>query len=357
MKNIWKKKDGFLKVLAPMAGYTDSAFRQICREMGADLVVSELISADAIAYNKFKVEYTKTKTIVTSSNNSSTAEMLSFSEAERPFVVQLFGKYPEKFGLAAKWITENLHPDGIDINMGCPARKVVGSDHGAALLKKPELAVEIVRAVKSNTDLPVSVKTRLGWERDDEILEFAPLLISAGIDAITIHGRTYKNAFSGKARWENIHKVKNNFGKNISVIGNGDVREITNDKLQMSYDKCQMSDLNTKNDKLLSLNENCEFKTENLALDGVAVGRAAFGNPWIFGPDSQMDSKDLTEYKKVVMRHAELAYESKGEHGIVELRKHLLAYLKGFPEAKKLRLEAVSAKSVGDVEEILKLIV
>ena len=363
MKNIWKKKEGLLKVLAPMAGYTDSAFRQICREMGADLVVSELISADAIAYSKLKVEKNSLKTIVTSNNNSNTAEMLSFTEIERPFVVQLFGKYPEKFGMAAKWITDNLHPDGIDINMGCPARKVVGSDHGAALLKKPELAVEIVKAVKNNTDLPVSVKTRLGWESDDEILEFAPLLISAGIDAIIIHGRTYKNAFSGAARWNNIFKIKDLYGEKISVIGNGDVKEMPKSKLQISNDnsssryklrgaRCLMSDCeglkNILNDKLLSL-------------DGVAIGRAAFGNPWIFGsnlrPDlsnSEYSGEELVEYKKVVLRHAELAYKSKGEHGMIEFRKHLLAYLKGIPEAKKLRLEAVSVKRVEDVKELLR---
>lgn len=386
--NIWKKKDGFLKVLAPMAGYTDSAFRQLCRLMGADLVVSELISADAIAYNKFKVKRTKLKTIVTSSNNSSTAEMLSFTEAERPFVVQLFGKYPEKFGLAAKWVTENLHPDGIDINMGCPARKVVGSDHGAALLKKPALAVEIVKAVKENTNLPVSVKTRLGWDSDDEILEFAPLLISAGIDAITIHGRTYKNAFSGTARWENIYKVKSDFGKNISVIGNGDVGKMTKvDPTSLSElrgAECLMSKVDPTSlsefrgaicpkldDKLPISNKNCKLENENLSLDGIAVGRAAFGNPWIFSSNSQFsplhspnftgqaifnfqtDAKSLAEYKQVVLRHAQLAYESKGEHGLIEFRKHLLVYLKGFPEAKKLRLAAVSVKSVEDVGEIL----
>lgn len=339
-KNIWKKEGKFLKVLAPMAGYTDSAFRLLCREMGADLVVTELISADAIAYNKYKVKSTKLKVIVESNTKNNSAELLSYYKAERPLVVQLFGKYPEKFGKAAKWVTENLHPDGIDINMGCPARKVVGSDHGAALLKNPTLAVEIVKAVKANTDLPVSVKTRLGWENDDEILEFAPLLIEAGIDAITIHGRTYKDGFKGLSRWENIYKVKKEFGQNISVIGNGDVGEVESRKYQVS-----------RGDK-------------RIALDGIAIGRAAFGNPWIFRETVKSrkykvergTKEDLPEFKRVIMRHAELAFETKGEHGMVEFRKHLLAYLKGFPEAKKYRLMAVEIKSVDDVKAILHII-
>jgi nifR3 family TIM-barrel protein len=326
--NFWAEGKRPIKILAPMAGYTDSAFRQLCCEFGADVVVTELISADAIAHGKLKVEKSGSNIVVTSKNHS-TAEMLSFNENERPIAVQLFGKFPEKFGLATKWVSENLKPDGIDINMGCPARKVVGSDHGAALLKNPELAVEIVKAFKANTNLHVSVKTRLGWEDDDEILEFGPKLFEAGADAIIVHGRTYKDKFSGTARWENIFKLKEIVGDKI-VIGNGDVDSISNFKFQISK----------------------QIDGENINLDGFAIGRATFGKPWIFSKDSATKE----ELKKIVLRHANLVYKSKGEKGIIEFRKHLLAYLKGFPNAKKLREKAVRIETISQVENILMAI-
>ena len=323
MKNIWLKKNKPLKVLAPMAGYTDSAFRLLCREMGADLVVTELISADAVANNKFKIEKSKSKIEVFSNKNNTTAEMLTFFQAERPLVIQLFGKNPENFAKATKWIAANLSPDGIDINMGCPARKVVGSDHGAALLKKPELACEIVKAVKMETDLPVSVKTRLGWENDDEILGFAPKLAKAGINAITIHGRTYNDGFRGVARWGNIYKTKELLEDGIAVIGNGD-------------------------------RENFQFPISNFQLDGIAIGRAAFGNPWIFGENLNFEYQNSKILKDTILRHATLVLEAKGYHGLIEFRKHLVAYLRGLPEAKKLRMTAVKIECKEDIEKLLK---
>ena len=334
--NFWQKEKKPIKVLAPMAGYTDSAFRLLCRQMGADVVMSELVSADAIAYGKFEVKKEilrvgKRELIfnrVVGSKNHSTAELLSFFEEERPFVVQLFGKFPEKFGLAAKWLTENLHPDGIDINMGCPARKVVGSDHGAALLKDPSLACEIVRAVKVNTDLPVSVKTRLGWDDDDQILDFVPKLQDASIDSIMIHGRTYKDGFKGKARWENIYKVKEMVGDSLAVIGNGDLQSIF-------------------------FNNNSAIQQCNnllpVTLDGFAIGRATFGQPWLF----TKDSVSREELKKIIQDHAELSFITKGERGMIEFRKHLLSYLKNFPGAKDLRKEAVS---ITTKEEVFTLV-
>ena len=356
-KNIWtKKNDKPLLVLAPMAGYTDAAFRLLCREFGADIVVTELISADAIAYGKIrnqKSEIRIDKEVLTfnrcaAGKNKNTAELLSFFEEERPLMIQLFGKYPEKFAKAAKWVSDNLKPDGIDINMGCPARKVVGSDHGAALLKNCDLAEEIVRSVKANTDLPVSVKTRLGWENDDEILEFAPRLQKAGIDAIIIHGRTYKDGFKGQARWENVYKIKNLL--NIPVIANGDVKGI--------------------DDKIIRT-ANCQLQTANL--DGVAIGRAAFGKPWIFQEKSKVKSQksqdwwpfhgraannNLTIDKEflsgVISRHAELEWGTKGERGIIELRKHLVKYLSGFENSKALRIQAVQVKTLEDVKGLLE---
>jgi nifR3 family TIM-barrel protein len=246
-------------------------------------------------------------------------------------VIQLFGKFPEKFAKAAEWIDKNLKPDGIDINMGCPARKVVGSDHGVALLKNPALAIEIVKAVKDNTNLPVSVKTRLGWEKDDEILQFAPLLADAGIDAIIIHGRTYRDGFKGLARWENIYKIKEMLGNRVVVIGNGDIQNSS-----------QFSVLSSQSETML---------------DGVAIGRASFGKPWVFGgiKGEKLKAKSL-KLKEVILEHAKLAYETKGEKGIVEFRKHMLAYIKGFSNAKKLRMEVVKIQNIADIKIVLSLL-
>lgn len=337
--NIWTRKNKPLLLLAPMAGYTDSAFRQLCREFGADIVMTELVSADAIAFGKLKV-HKLDKVNKVGGKNQNTAEMLQFSDQERPLVVQLFGKYPEKFAKAARWVSEELKPDGIDINMGCPARKVVGSDHGAALLKSCPLAVEIVRAVRENTKLPVSVKTRLGWDSDDQILDFAPQLIAAGIDAIIVHGRTYKDGFKGKARWDNIYLLKSELrnpdseisrkykienGNQIAVIGNGDIG---------SYDQAI-----------------ARAESGPVELDGVAIGRASFGQPWIFRLTSA--ASENVNIKSLVLRHAQLVWETKGEHGIIEFRKHLLAYLRGFPGAKQLRMDAVSIMTLDDVSKVL----
>ncbi len=316
-----------------MAGYTDAAFRLLAREFGADVVMTELISADAIAHGKYSVhstQYTVGQKILKFNKvvgkNQPTCDLLSFFEAERPLVVQLFGKHPEKFGRAAKWVTENLKSDGIDINMGCPARKVVGSDHGAALMKYPELAAEIVQAVKENTNLPVSVKTRLGWDNPDTILEFAPVLYKAGlpagqagIDAIIIHGRTYKQGFKGEADWSNIYKLKKIL-PDLVVIGNGGIKSV----------------------------ESLMTKVEEL--DGAAIGQAAFGQPWIFGGIDL----DKAELKRLIFRHAELVFAVKGEYGLIEFRKHLLKYLVGFPGAKELRKEAVCISNMNDVMALIK---
>lgn len=328
MTNIWTRKNNKpILVLAPMAGYTDSAFRQLCRGFGADITMTELISADAIAYGKLKVNKVH-KVSKVMGKNIATAEMLGFLERERPLVVQLFGKYPEKFALASKWVSEELKPDGIDINMGCPARKVVGSDHGAALLKNHHLAVEIIQAVKENTNLPVSVKTRLGWEKDDEILEFAPKLINAGVSAIIIHGRTYRDGFKNSARWQNIYKIKDKISKiknNISIIGNGDIKSYEEAMLRANHGP--------------------------VTLDGVAIGRASFGKPYIFNSKLQISNDKLI---KVIIRHAELVWETKGERGIIEMRKHLLAYTKGLIKAKELRKQIVRVTNIKEIEEICK---
>jgi len=335
--NIWAREDKPLLVLAPMAGYTDSAFREICRGFGADIVMTELISADAIYHNnKLKAISSKLK-IEELINLDKTLQMMKFSKKERPIVVQLFGKYPEKFAFAAKWVAENIKPDGIDINMGCPARKVVGSDHGAALLKNHALACEIVKVVRESIKIPLSVKSRLGWESDDEILDFAPKLVEAGADALIIHGRTYRDGFRNGARWENIYKVRRytvNSKRYTAIVGNGDVG---------SYQEAM---------------ERAE--AGNIKLDGVAIGRKSFGNPMIFSEKlkalPRRQAGNSQQLKAVVLRHAKLVYERKSDHGIIEFRKHLLAYLKEFAGAKELRGKAVLIESFSDVESIVKQI-
>jgi nifR3 family TIM-barrel protein len=318
MKNCWLDVQKPILMLSPMAGYTDSAFRVVCKEQGANLLMSELVSADAIAHFAQKISVKK---------DNPTVKLMEFQKEEMPFIIQLFGKHPEKFAIAAKWIEQNLKPAGIDINMGCPAKKVVKSDHGATLLRDQDRGVEVVKAVRAGTKLPLSVKTRLGWESDDEILEFAPKLIKAGADALIIHGRTYKDGFSGTARWKNIYEVKKHIkNQNIKIIGNGDIKSFS------------------------------DIKEKLRNLDGVAIGRGTIGNPFIFNPNFSdlSDEEKINRKKELIASQAEIAFETKGEKGIIELRKHLLLYFSGHQRAKELRKQFVAVKNISDIEEVLR---
>ena len=337
MKNYLQDLKKPILMLSPMAGYTDSAFRIVCKSQGANLLMTELISADAIAHFVAKKQdarnklQTNHKSQIIKFKTNPTYKLMDFQKAEMPIIVQLFGKHPEKFAVAAAWIEKNLSPAGIDINMGCPAKKVVGSDHGATLLRDQERGVAVVKAVREATKLPLSVKTRLGWERDGEISEFAPKLIAAGADALIIHGRTYKDGFSGQARWENIYQVKNEVrSKNYGtiVIGNGDIREHKDIKKRL------------KN------------------LDGVAIGRGAVGNPFVFNKEyiGLSEEKKIGLRKKTILKQAKLALNYKGGKGIIELRKHLLSYFRGHERAKELRKEFVKVKNIADIKEVLSRI-
>lgn len=344
--NFWNDIKKPIKVLAPMAGYTDAAFRLICREFGADVTMSELVSADAIAYSgdKFEIRNSKYEIKLKSeikkynynkavtNKNQSTADLLSFFEEERPFVVQLFGKDPNNFAKAAKVITEIVKPDGIDINMGCPARKVIGSDHGAALIKSPVLATDIVRAVKDNTNLPVSVKTRLGWDDKNTILEFAPELKKAGISALIVHARTYKMGFSGNPDWENIFKLKEIFGEDLTVIGNGGICGFDTDNIE------------------IFMKENGEtIKKSIVSLDGFAIGQKTIGQPWVFSGSEP----DHAEVISLIKKHARLLELTKGLRGVLEFRKHFLVYLKKLGINKELKSSAVKVENYEDIENIV----
>jgi len=307
-----------------MAGVTDASYRQLIKELATQTVVyTELLSTDAIHHGAKK-----------------TMEMISFdAEKEHPFIVQVFGKNPDHFLSAAK-VIEEMGADGIDINMGCPAAKVVSSCHGSALIRNPELAAELVSATKEAVKIPVSVKTRLGWDTADTLISFCEKLIEAGADALAIHGRTYQEKFSGESNWEPIYELKKHVS--VPVIGNGDI--------------CTAQD--------------AVDKIGNL--DGVMVGRGTLGNPWLMkdicdifrnqesgirnqGAVATIDRLTFQEKIPLIIKHCELAVELKGEkRGMLEMRKHLAGYVKGIDGAKELRAKLVRVESIDDVISILE---
>ncbi len=347
-KGIWHKLNQLrlnggqaILALAPMAGITDSPFRQVCKSFGADVVYTEMVSADGLAYKSKK-----------------TLEFLEFDKSERPVVLQLFGKNPENFKkaivnckLSASWRVANF--DGIDINMGCPARKVVSSGHGVALMNNAKLAGEIVRAIKESTQLPVSVKARLGFKNKNEILSFGPKMEEAGADALCVHARTYSQGFSGPIDIEIIKKLKTKL--KIPLIVNGGIYEAEDVKKILNKTKA----------------------------DGVMIARGALGKPWIFKEiayklrEYRCQSCEYTNnnwnqikpfgsslkvsaspswalLRKTALKHAALAYKFKGDYGIIEMRKHLAWYVRGLPNASELRQKLVRVETVEEIKEILK---
>jgi len=336
MKNFWKKLPRPILALAPMAGVTDSAFRQICRENGADVVYSEMASATALFYNAQK-----------------TLELLEFNKSERPYVVQLFGKVPEHFGVAAKIITQKIKPDGIDINFGCPAKKVFGHGSGCALMPQKKLAREIVKSVCENTNLPVSIKIRAGIGSTNA-LKFIKNIKDLKFSAVMVHGRTYESKFTGQVDFAIVSEIKKIISDKI-VLANGwiDTPEKASEVL-LNYPE----------------------------LDGIGIARGALGRPFIFQeiksllnchserseeslPASRrvirsLDKLGMTNkydfkfIKRLAIRHAQLLYKTKGKKGMFEIRKHLAWYVKGFPSASELRKKLVLVKSVKEIKTILK---
>ena len=318
----WKNQRQPYICLAPMAGYTDSAFRQIVKEIAPEVILfSEMVSSDGLKYN-----------------SKTNLNLIKRAEIEKPFIVQLFGKKPENFQAAAKIMEEN-GADGIDINMGCPANKVIKSSHGAALIKSPELAEEIVQATAEATKLPVSVKTRLGWDDDANLVSFCQKMEKAGAKMLTIHGRTYKQGFRGEANWEPIYNLKKVL--NIPVIGNGDIKSAKDAQ-----------------DKLQNLN-------------GIMVGRATFGNPWLMQEicDVLLHNQSIPKtpenivsiwikiHKPLIIKHCEKAVACKGERiAMNEMRKHLAAYVKGLPNASELRSKLVLVKNIKEVKKHLQMV-
>ncbi len=302
--------------LAPMAGVTDASYRQFIKRIAPEVVVyTEFLSTDAIHYGAKK-----------------TLSMLEFDPVlERPFIVQVFGKDPDHFLSAAK-VIEELGADGIDINMGCPAAKVVSSCHGSALLKDPDLAARLVEATKKAVKIPVSVKTRLGWDKKDSLISFCKRLVDAGADALAIHGRRYCDKFSGAADWEPIYELKRQVS--VPVIGNGDITSAADAVAKIGN------------------------------LDGVMVGRGTFGNPWLMRDivdaltkgDVRVTKDTFTFQQKVpaILDHCSLAVKVKGERlGMLEMRRHLASYVRGIDGARELRDRLVRVETYDECEKLL----
>lgn len=298
--------------LAPMAGVTDLPFRLICKEHGCGLLYTEMINAKALCFDDEK-----------------TKKMLNINDEEFPVAVQIFGSEAEYMARAAEIL--NDYPNEIlDINMGCPAPKVVKNGDGSALMKNPELARKVLEAVVGKSKKPVSLKIRKGWDEDNiNALEIAKIAEDCGISAITIHGRTREQYYSGKADWDIIKAVKEEL--KIPVIGNGDVASVEDAIKIRQHTKC----------------------------DAIMIGRGAQGNPWIFErinhyiKTGEILSEPTKEEKiDVAIKHIELAVKEDGEYVAVrEMRKHIGWYLKGMKHSAKFRDEINRMESV---EEVIK---
>jgi nifR3 family TIM-barrel protein len=313
--NFWQKlkkdkKNEPILALAPLAGFTDSAFRFICKEFGADVVYSEMASVSALKYKPKK-----------------TLEMLKFDKKERPYVVQIFGSDKNHFIEAVKFLEKNLKPDGIDINFGCPVKKVLKQGAGCKLMGDLKLSREIIQAVLKNTTIPVSIKVRTS-AFSVELLDFLKNISDLPVSALMIHGRSLKQLFSGPIDLDLIKESRNYFSG--IILANGGINSLA--EAQDVYKKT--------------------------GVDGVAFARGALGRPWVFSKDLQDVSG---EDKKILiietaLRHLELIRENRGEISFNEFKGHLAWYLKDFPGASSLRMKMMIAKSYKEMEAFLRAI-
>lgn len=317
MKNFWEKLPHPILALAPMAGVTDAAFRIMCKRGGADVIYTEFASSDALAYGSKK-----------------TIEMLSFTQEERPVVAQIFGKDPELMYKATKKIQE-LGFDGVDINFGCPAYKVVKHGGGVCLMRNLPLVHDLVQAVtEAATEIPVSIKIRGSIKSEDkQSTTYAVDLVKAVKDlpvkALMIHGRSFEKPFDGDLNTNAITDVVKVFPG--IVLANGGIT--TPEKAK-------------------------EILHETKA-HGIGIARGAWGHPWIFGQVKEYlqtgawKEKTQEEFKAAILEHARLAFELKGKHGIVELRKHLAWYVKGIDGASALRRQLVRVNTIEEIQNII----
>ncbi len=306
----------FPLLLAPMEDVSDPPFRAVCKTNGADLMYSEFISSEGLIRDAMK-----------------SRQKLDFSEEERPFGIQIFGGDEDAMAMSAR-ICETVNPDLVDINFGCPVKKVVSKGAGAGVLKDIDLMVRLTKAVINSTSLPVTVKTRLGWDDNTRnIEEVAERMQDIGVKALAIHGRTRCQLYKGEADWTLIGKVKNNPRMHIPIFGNGDID----------------SPQKTK-----------EYK-ERYGVDGIMIGRAAIGYPWIFreikhflATGEVLPSPTLEERISVCRTHLEKSVSWKGPVvGINEMRRHYTNYLKGLPGIKEFRFKLVTLNSPEEINEVL----
>lgn len=303
-------------MLAPMEDVTDHSFRLICKEQGADMVYTEFVSADALIRNI-----------------SATTRKLHINPAERPTAIQIYGREIEPMVEAAK-IVEAAHPDILDINFGCPVKKVAGKGAGAGMLRDIPKMLAITSAVVKAVNLPVTVKTRLGWDHESKIIvELAEQLQDCGIQALTVHGRTRSQMYTGEADWEMIARVKENPRLNIPLIGNGDIT--TPEKAEEAFSR--------------------------YGVDGVMVGRASIGAPWIFHDIKRRltgrgEELPIAEKFALLRRQISESIENIDEYrGILHIRRHLAAspLFKGIPHFRDTRIAMLRASTHSELNDIL----
>ena len=318
--------------LAPMEDVTDPSFRLMCKRFGADMVYTEFVSSDALVRNV-----------------NSTMRKLQVSDQERPVAIQIYGKDPQTMAEAAR-MCEQAHPDIIDINFGCPVKKVAGKGAGAGLLKDIPRMLEITKAVVDAVKVPVTVKTRLGWDMENRnIVDIAEALQDQGIAALTIHGRTRSQMYTGEADWILIAAVKNNPRMHIPIIGNGDITSA----------------------------EICRQRFEETGVDAVMIGRASFGRPWIFKEVKhylqtgeiwdESNAWKLEVLKEQVLQGVQMIKDQRAEKyseasaeksGIMHIRRHLAAtpLFKGIPNFKETRIAMLRAENLTDLFAIMDTI-
>ena len=306
----------FPLLLAPMEDVSDPPFRAVCKANGADLMYTEFISSEGLIRDAIK-----------------SRQKLDIFDYERPVGIQIFGGDEEAMAMSAG-IVEAVNPDLVDINFGCPVKKVVTKGAGAAVLKDIDLMVRLTKAVIRSTSLPVTVKTRLGWDHDSiNILEVAERLQDIGVKALAIHGRTRNQLYKGEADWTWIAKVKENPRVHIPIFGNGDID---------------------------SPEKAVEYRNR-YGIDGIMIGRAAIGYPWIFNEikhyietGTHLDPPSIERRVEVIRQHLERSVQWKGPiAGITEMRRHYTNYLKGLPNIKEYRLKLVTLKTTEEINEVL----
>ena len=306
----------FPLLLAPMEDVSDPPFRAVCKDNGADLMFSEFISSEGLIRDAIK-----------------SRQKLDFEEEERPFGIQIFGGDEEALALSAK-ICETVQPDLVDINFGCPVKKVAMKGAGAGVLKDVDLMVRLTEAVVKSTSLPVTVKTRLGWDDSTKnIEEVAERLQDVGIKALTIHGRTRAQMYKGEADWTLIAKVKNNSRIQIPIFGNGDINSP----------------------------EKAVLYKNRYGVDGIMIGRAAIGYPWIFNEikhyiqtGNHLPPPTIEQRVEVCRKHLHKSHTWKGPRiGIFEMRRHYANYLKGMPNIKEYRSKLVTLEPIEEIDAVL----